>query len=240
MGPSDRPEPSNRTARLAAAYYLFCALTAPFVLIYVPSKLFSGDPAATARNLLASEGLLRWSLFGGLIADTAFALAVLTLYRLFTPVSRALSQAMVFLALVAAPLGLLEAAEQLTALQLLHGAGRLAVLAPAQREGLAMLMLSLRGSGVTVAELFWGLWLFPLGVLVIRSRFLPRWLGALLVVNGMAYVAVAFSALVQPAYEGIVSRVATVPEFGELVFILWLLIRGIRLETSPQAATAPA
>lgn len=241
MDTSDRSEPSNRTARLAGLYYLLCSLFAPFALIYVPGKLIvSGDPAATAQSLLAHEGLLRWGIFVGLLSTTAFALAVLTLYRLFRPTSRALAHAMLFLAVVSAPLALMEAVEELTALRLLQGYKLLVAFAPAQREATAMLLLGLRSAGIGVSELFWGLWLLPLGMLVIRSGFLPKWLGAVLLLNGVALVAVSFTVLVLPGYQEIVERIATVPQFGELVFILWILIRGIRVEAPPMPAVAPA
>jgi len=241
MDASDRQEPSNHTARLAGLFYLICAVTAPFALIYVPSTIVAkGDPAATARNILAHEALLRWGIFVGLVSTTAFALAVLALYRLFRPVHRGLAQAMVFLAVVTAPIALLEAIEELTALRLLQGANLLVVFEPAQRQAMAMLLFGMRSAGVAVSELFWGLWLLPLGMLVVRSRLLPRIIGWALVLNGVAYVAVSFAAVVQPAYQDIVDKAAMLPEFAELVFILWLLIRGIQVEASPATAAAPA
>ncbi|MEO8505369.1 MAG: DUF4386 domain-containing protein [Acidobacteriota bacterium] len=224
-------EPSNRTARLAGWWYLACALTAPFSLIYVPSTLIQhDDPAATIKNLLASESLFRWSLFTGLLSTVAFMIAVLMLYRLLAPVSRALGLAMVGLALITVPISVLDAIHGVLTLNLLHGAKLLSGVDVALRQSMALVFVALGGPIVAVSELFWGLWLFPLGALVIRSRFLPRWLGAVLLVNGLAYTAVSFAAIVEPAYLATMNRLATIPEFGELVFILWLLIRGIRVE----------
>ena len=94
---------------------------------------------------------------------------------------------------------------------------------------------------MAVSKLFWGLRLLPLGALVMRSRFLPRWLGIVLLVNGLAYVAAFLPAIVAPAYLPMASHLTTIPEFGEPVFILWLLIRGIRVDPSvPSVASVPA
>ncbi len=230
----------QQTARTAAWWYLACALTAPFSLIYVPSKLIvAADPAATLRNLLASESLFRWSLFSGLLSTACFMIAVLMLYRLFGAVSRALALAMVALALVSLPLSLLDAIDGVVTLNLLHGTRLLSGVDPALRQSLALLFVALGGPVVAISELFWGLWLLPLGALVFRSRFLPRWLGVVLLVNGLAYVATSCAAIVAPAYVPLVSRLAAIPELGEPVFILWLLFRGIRSEP-PLARMASA
>lgn len=234
-------EPSNRTARTAGWWYLACALTAPFSLIYVPSKLIQHDnPAATLQNILASESLFRWSLFTGLLSTTAFMIAVLMLYRLFTPVSRALGLAMVGLALITLPLSLLDAIDGVVTLNLLHGTRLLSGVDPALRQPLAILSVAVGGPIVAISELFWGLWLLPLGGLVMRSRFLPRWLGVVVLVNGLAYVAVSFAAIVEPASLATMNRWTTIPLFGEPLFILWLLIRGIRVEAPPSAGEPAA
>ena len=223
-------EPSNRTARFAGWWYLACALVAPFAMIYVPAKLFvPTDPAATIRNVLASESLFRWSILASMISTAAFMLAVLMLYKLLAPVSRALGLAMAGLALVSLPVSLLDNAVSLAILNVLHGVKTLAGIDALQRQPLALLLLGLGGPMIAVSELFWGLWLLPLGALIIRSGFLPRWLGAVLLINGVAYVGISFAAVVAPAYLAMMNRLGTIPEMGELVLILWLLIRGIRV-----------
>jgi hypothetical protein len=98
-----------------------------------------------------------------------------------------------------------------------------------QREALGLFFLRLHHHGLIVDQIFWGLWLFPFGLLVMRSRFLPRALGLLLLVNGMAYVAVSVTSLVAPDFLRVVS-LATLPALlGELWIMLWLLIKGVRV-----------
>ena len=99
-----------------------------------------------------------------------------------------------------------------------------------------MLFLGLHGQGLFIAQIFWGLWLFPFGVLVMRSGFLPRVLGIWLTINGFAYLIISFTGLLLPRYEETVSNIAFPALFGEVVFMLWLVIKG----ANPKPVVAPA
>jgi hypothetical protein len=105
-----------------------------------------------------------------------------------------------------------------------------------QRDALAMLFLRLHHQEILAAEIFWGLWLFPLAVLVYRSRFLPRFLGVWLIINGFAYLAMSFTGLLLPQYEDMVGNIAFPALLGEMAFVLWLLIKG----TKEQKVNAPS
>ncbi len=118
----------------------------------------------------------------------------------------------------------------------MRGADFLAVLDKTQREALAMLFLKLRGQGFVVAGMFWGLWLFPLGLLVYRSRFLPRFLGVWLGLAGIAWVVLSLAGILLPQYQDKVNTYAQPAFFGEIVFMFWLLIKGAR----PPALNAAA
>jgi hypothetical protein len=95
--------------------------------------------------------------------------------------------------------------------------------------------LGLHGDGINIANIFNGLWLVPFGILVMRSGFIPRILGILLIADCCALVAVSLTALLLPAYLDIVSRVAIIPELGELWMMAWLLIKGVREQPLPAA-----
>jgi hypothetical protein len=112
------------------------------------------------------------------------------------------------------------------ALMLARGADFLSAFEKPQRDALAVLFLHLHHQEVVAAEIFWGLWLFPLGVLAYRSRFLPRFLGVWLVINGFAYLAMSFTGLLLPQYEDMVSNITFPAQLGELAFMLWLVIKG--------------
>ena len=123
--------------------------------------------------------------------------------------------------------GLIYLALLVTALALVSGQSYLSVFAPAQLDALAYFFLRLHDRGITIASIFWGLWLFPFGLLAIRSGFIPRVFGWLLLVAGAAYLASAFTTLVLPAYGGAVGQVASLLELAEVPIILWMVVRGL-------------
>jgi hypothetical protein len=166
---------------------------------------------------------------------------VLALYRLFEAVSQKYAVLMVILgALVSVPIVFLNVLNEIGALVLVSGADFLAVFERAQLDAMAYLFLRLHEQGLIVASVFWGLWLFPFGILVIRSGFIPRILGVLMMIAGVGYLASSLASLVLPRYADAVGQVAMVLYFGELPFMFWLLIRGVRLRPSVAPATASA
>ncbi len=227
----------RKTARVAGLLYLFVVLTGPFVLIYVPGKLFaSGDATATATNILAHESLFRAYIVVEIVSELLFVFLVLALYRFLKGVGQQLAAIMAILILIDAPLAFLSVANHVATLTVVRGADFLAVFDEPQRNALAMLFLNLDKQGVLVSEVFWGLWLLPLGLLVYRSGFLPRLLGGWLIINGLAYITMSFTGLLLPQYLNTVSTIATPILFGEMAFMLWLLIVGARVQ--PSAVTA--
>src|SRR5205085_1265509 len=139
---------------------------------------------------------------------------------------------------VALPIVLLNELNSVAALILIRGADFLSIFDKPQRDALAMLFLNLHGQAFLIAEIFWGLWLFPLGLLVYRSGFLPRILGVLLLAKGFYFVAISFTSLLVPHYEDIVHQWTRPLHFGELIFMFWLLIMGAK--PKPLAAAAAA
>ena len=91
-----------------------------------------------------------------------------------------------------------------------------------------MLFLNLHHHGFVVAEIFWGLWLFPLALLVYRSRFLPRFLGVWLAIAGFAWVILSLTGLLLPQYQDKVDTYSQPALFGEIALMLWLVIKGAR------------
>lgn len=222
----------KNAGRSAGLLYAIASIFGVFGLLYVPSKLIVyGDAAATAHNIAASETLFRLGIAGNLIGQTLFIFVALALYDLLKPVNRRHAIAMLTLILVATPIALLNELNAIAALLLVRGADFLSLVDKPQRDALAMLFLRLHGHGFDIAGIFWGLWLFPLGLLVYRSGFLPRILGVGLMLNCFAYPINSFTALVLPQYEGMVSRWTSPLQFCELAFMLWLLIMGARQKT---------
>jgi hypothetical protein len=213
-------------------------LTAPFSLIYVPSKLIvHGNAAATADNILAHETMFRLSTLGELVGQVIFICLGFALYRLLRDVNRTWAWLMVGFVLVSAGVGFLNALNNIAALILFRGGEFLTVFEKPQRDALAMLFLRLHSNGYFINEIFWGLWLFPFGLLVFRSGFLPRVLGVWLMINCFGYLVLSVTALFFSDYYEAAFRLAQPVLFGELAIMLWLLIKGAKV-TSP--APAPA
>jgi Domain of unknown function (DUF4386) len=124
----------------------------------------------------------------------------------------------------------------IAALMLFRGADFLAVLDKTQRDAIAMLFIRLHGQGNVINEMFWGLWLLPLAWLVYKSRFLPRFLGVWLALGGFAYMILSVTSILAPRYQGRLFSLFQPAFFGELAFMLWLLIKGAKVR--PLAAAA--
>ena len=228
---------TKKNARVAGLLYL-SLMTAPLRLIYIPSVLFvQGNATATANNIAAHELLFRLGIVSDLFTGTMAIFLTLALYRLLKGVDQSLARLMVILgSLMVTPIYFINTLNDVAALLLVRGADFLSVFDKPQRDALAMLFLRLHHAGVVANEIFWGLWLFPFGVLVFRSRFLPRILGVWLIINCFAYLAVSFTGLLFPEYEAMVFNSAFPAMVGELAIMLWLLIMGAK----EQPSAAPA
>jgi hypothetical protein len=226
--------PTDKAARIAGAVYLSMVITAPFSLIYVPSKLIvSGNAAATADNILAHETMFRLSIFGDLIGHVIFICLGIALYRLLSSVNKTWGALMVAFVLVSAAVGFLNTLNNIAALILFRGGEFLSVFDKQQRDALAMFFLRLHGQGISIDEIFWGVWLFPFGLLVFRSGFLPRWIGVWLMINCFGYVFLSVIGFFLPAYNDKAFLYLQPVLFGELAIMLWLLIKGAKV-SAPQ------
>ncbi len=220
---------TKKQARLAGILYLLASIIGFPGLIYVPGKLIvAGDATATADRVRASETLLRFGIASELIGFIMFIFVVLTLYRLFKGVNQKHALVMAILLLVSIPISLLNVLNDIAALILVSGADFLSVFDKGQLDALAYLFVRLHGQGFVVAQIFWGLWLFPFGILVIRSGFIPRFLGVLLFIAGCGNLASSFTSLLLPSYRHLVDQFAMVLTIGELPIIFWLLIWGAK------------
>jgi hypothetical protein len=232
---------TRNPGRFAGLLYVLASIVGFFSLGYVPGKLIvDGNALATANNIAASETLFRLGIAGELIGQAVFIFVALALYDLLRGVNRRHASLMVLLIVVSIPISFLNELNSFAALVLVRGANFLSIFDKPQRDALAMLFVHLHGRGFVVAEMFWGLWLFPLALLVYQSRFLPRFLGVWLALAGFAWVILSLTSILLPQYQDKVNTYCQPAVFGEIAFMLWLLIKGARPPALATPASSPA
>src|SRR5437667_2172874 len=220
--------PIQNPGRVAGFWYLLLVVVGPLRLIYIPSKLFVHENAtATANNIAAHEWLFRFGMVGDLVGAVILVFLVLAFYRLFKRVDQHLAVLVIILGgVMPAVIIFVNVVSDAGALMVVRNAGFLSVFDKPQRDALVMLFLRLHDQQKTAAEILWGALLFPLGILVYRSRFLPRFLGVWLVINGFAYVIMSFTGLLLPQYQEKAFVISQPALFGEVALMLWLVIKG--------------
>jgi len=228
----------NRISRLAGLLYLIVVVAGIFSLAYVPSQItVPGDTQATANNIVASAALFRFGIVSFMIMQVAFLLLPLVLFQLFRAVDHSAAVLMVALAVVSVPIGLVSLTNRLDALSLLADPYFSQAFVPEHLQAAVKISLQAYGNGLLVASLFWGLWLLPFGYLVVKSGFLPKLLGILLMLGCLGYMVNVLGELFVPRYADTpVSSYARLPaSVGEIGTCLWLLLIGARRPKSSAA-----
>ena len=230
----------KKQSRKAAILYFLNALPAPFALLYVPSVLIvRGNATATANNVRDSETLLRLGMAGELFSATLVIFAVLAFYTLFKAVSGKYARAMLILMLISTPISYLNVLNDLAAITFARGPEFLSSFVQPQRDALVLFFLRLHSQGFVLAQIFWGLWLFPFGVLIWRSGFIPRIIGVFAIMACCGYVISSSASLFVPDYAGAIGQYAMILQAGELSLI-WLLIWGAKPQPGVIAHAATA
>jgi len=218
----------QRNARIAGILYLLLIPFSIFGMIYVPSQLLvAGNGAETASNIMASESLFRQSIISALTVQVINIFLVLALYKLLRPVNKTMAVLMVVFSLVAVPIAMLNELNHFAVLLLSTDAVNMAGFNAEQLQALIPLFLDLHEYGLSIAGIFWGLWLFPMGYLIYRSGYLPKFLGVLLMIGCFGYLVDSLAIFLLPGSQ---VNVATFTFWGEILFPLWLLIRGVDVE----------
>jgi len=222
--------PNKKTARLAGLLWLMMCVFGPIAQI-IRDKLFvTGDMAATAHNIMANEFLFRLGFVSDLIMMILFVFLPFALYKLLSTVNKNQAMIMVILAVIGTSINMTNLLNEFESLQLLSGAEYLSVFTISQLQAQAMLAYDLYLHGYEIANIFFALWLVPLGFLVYKSEFLPRFLGILLVVGGCSLLLNVFVHFLFPSYP-IVNTILLIPQtIAEFLSMGWLLVRGIKAD----------
>jgi len=221
--------PTKTIARRAGALYFLFMIVAIYGEFFFPKFMVPGDPTATASKIAAADLTYRIGILIGFGTHVIFIFLVVSLYRLLQDVDKSHAMLMVVLVAIGVAVALGNMLNRFAPLILLDGANYMTAFTKPQLDALALSSLRFRSSGAAVPMAFWGLWLFPFGILVVRSGFLPRILGMLLIVAGFAYLVTSAVSIALPDYRRVVSQYMMPFYFGEVPIIFWLLIKGAKV-----------
>ena len=192
----------KQTARLAGALYLAMGLFSAIGLVYFPGRfVVPGDAASTAARIVSAPLLYRLWAASDLLVEVFYIYLAMTLYQLFKDVDRNQARVLVAMVLVQVPMWFALTLTQLAPRVLLSGSRYWSVFDKPQLDALALGFLSLSSRGVDAMSAYSGLWLLPLGLLVYKSRFIPRLVGVFVLVAASAYLVSAATAFVFPVYH---------------------------------------
>ena len=221
----------QRTAKIAGWLYLVLAITGGFGIMYVPSSiLVMGDAEATANNIINSKLGFSLSIISNLVSQVIFVFLVLALSRLFKGINQKYNKLMVALVIVSVPITFINMLNLMGAQMLVSGADYLNVFETNQLNALAVFFIELYKNGIVIVEIFWGLWLFPFGYLVYKSGFIPKILGAFLILGCFSYMTESLVGLLNPELKEIISPFLMMPlALGEISMVLWLVIKSVKI-----------
>lgn len=217
---------NKKTARLAGLFFLLMVVFGLFAEIFFREKLFiSKDIVATASNILSNVFLYRVGIVSDILMSLSYLFTALILYKLLSAVNKNMAAAMVIFATAGSVLLMFNILNEFAPLFILSSDDYLGAFNSSQLQALAMLFYNLHEHGYMIGQIFFALWVLPLGVLIYKSRFIPKVFGILFVIEtifGLIAVIVHFLIL-NGTIETILLLPGTIAEFS---FMFWLLIRG--------------
>jgi hypothetical protein len=227
---------SPRTlARTAGSLYLIMFMCALFAGQVRSRIVDPGDAAATAGNIRASATLFRAGFVSDLVQVTSMLLVAMALYLLLKHIHRLAAAAMVTFVAVAVAIGCLNLLNQYTALTIATGQDYTRAFGRPASDALTLLFTGMQNNGYYISAIFWGLWLLPLGYLVISSGYVPKLLGVLLIIGGAGYLADLFTRFLVSSSAPGISLFVIPGMIAEFLFMAWLLVKGVKVPAAPHA-----
>jgi Domain of unknown function (DUF4386) len=232
--PGEITSSPKRLARIAGVLYLLNGIFSGFALLFVYAKVYvPGDAATTTRNLVANSGLVRIGVVADLVQATIWVFLGLTLYQLLQHVNKSVARAMVVLVAIGAGIVMLNEVFGFEALRVATGAVKLGSLGAAGSNALALLLVDAQHYGLLIAQIFFGLWLVPLGYLAYKSRWFPKALGILLIVGAACYLVDMLATFLVPDLGKAIHGYVTLPSaIAEISMVLYLLVIGVKTPTT--------
>ncbi len=220
--------------KIGALYFVvvIMGIVGEFLL---PNFIVSGDAAATAEKAATGIATYRFNIFSSVVSGVVFLILTHSLYHFFRDIDRRQATLMLLLVSFGILIAFANNLIEMAPLVLLGGSEYSSAFAKPQLDALVMFFLRLTGSGSAIAILFWGLWLFPFGWLVIRSKWFPRALGYMLYAAGLAYVVTSVVAILTPDLRQAAITWLMPLYLGELPIVFWMLIKGARVQVAQQS-----
>jgi hypothetical protein len=234
-------EREKRLASIAGSLYLGVAVLGGFAELVVRERVVElGHPAATAESIRESAALFRAGFVADLMQATLFLLTAMALYLLLRRVNELVARAMVVIVSVSVAIMCLNLLNQWVALQVATDEAFGKAFGPVGSDALAGLFAGMHHDGYLIAQVFFGLWLLPLGYLVIKSGWFPTWIGVLLIAGCFGYLVDTFATFLTPSVADAIEAIVVAPAaIGELSFVAYLLIKGVRVGEEEPLTLAP-
>ena len=216
------------TARIAGFLYLLQIPLGVFGILYVPKVLMvTGNMAKTASNILANEFLFRLSIVSAILCALVTIGTAIFIYKVLKPINNNYAKMIVIFTLIVAPITMLNELNQVAVLLLLKSPEYASIFSASQIQTLISMFLDLHKYGIQIAGIFYGFWLLPMGYLVIKSNYIPKIIGALLIVTCLGYLLDFTTFFLYPNFGIIISEYTWL---GEVLMVLWLLLKGVNVE----------
>ncbi|HEY8719070.1 DUF4386 domain-containing protein [Pengzhenrongella sp.] len=222
---------STRLARITGILYLIVAVFGGFAEFFARATVYvPGDATATAANVVANSELVRIGFVADLVQTTVFLFVGFAFYLLLGHVNRNVARTMVIFVALSVAIQSLNLLHQFMALLVATSETYQAALGSDASDALVLLMLDMHHYGYLIAQMFFGLWLLPLGYLVYRSGIFPRALGVLLAIGCAGYLVDMLAKFLVPEVAATLSPFVTMPAaVAELAMVGWLLVKGVRI-----------
>jgi hypothetical protein len=233
---------SKRLARVAGVLYLLVGIFGAFAEGFVEPKMYvAGNAAATAGNVVANSGLVRMGVVADLLDGTVFVFLAMTLYILLKHVHKSVARAMLILVALATAITCLNAVFEFEGLRVATDRSYAAALGTAGSNALVLLLLDIQHYGLLIAQIFFGLWLVPLGYLAYKSGLFPKALGVVLIVGGACYLVDMLAAFLVPDLGQKIHTFVVIPSaIAEISMVVYLLVFGVKTMKPTDERILPA
>jgi len=229
----------KRLARIAGILYLFVGIFGGFAEGFVDPKMYvAGNAAATAANVIANCGLVRMGVMSHLLDGTFFVFVAMALYNLLQHVNKSVARAMLILVILATGIICLNAVFQFESMRVATDSYYTTTFGIAGANALVLLLLDMQHYGTLIAQVFFGLWLIPLGWLAYKSGMFHKWLGIVLILGGICYIIDLLAAFLLPELGQKIHGFVTIPSaIAEISMVFYLLIVGVKTLKTDKLST---